>query len=173
MDCTEIKRDFYLRKLIERIGNGFIKVVTGIHRCGKSYLVFTQFKRYLQEKGIDKKHIFEIAFDDRRNVKYRNPDAFGKYIDSQLPDGGITYILLDEVQLLEDFESVLNGLLQRDGVDIYVTGSNAKFLSRDVITEFSGRIDEVHLEPLSFYEFMSFYNGSKYDGWNESTCIER
>jgi len=167
MNGIEIKRDYYLNKLIEKMGNGFIKVVTGIRRCGKSFLIFTQFLHYLREKGIDEKHIFTMAFDDRRNARYRNPDVFDEYIDSWLPSDGTAYILLDEVQMLDDFESVLNGLLRRDNVDIYVTGSNAKFLSRDVITEFSGRGDEVHLDPLSFSEFMTFYTGNKYDGWNE------
>ncbi|MDD3998119.1 MAG: ATP-binding protein [Sphaerochaetaceae bacterium] len=167
MENREIKREFYLSKLIEKKGNGFIKVITGIRRCGKSYLVFKQFKNHLLLNGVDKEHIFEMVFDDRRNAKYRNPDVFDELVDSQIGDGGIYYILLDEVQMLDDFEGVLNGLLRRHEVDIYVTGSNAKFLSRDVITEFRGRGDEVHLNPLSFSEFMSAYDGNKYDGWNE------
>lgn len=167
METIEIKRDRYLNKLIEKRGNGLIKVITGIRRCGKSYLVFVQFKNFLLEEGIDPSHILEMAFDDRRNVKYRDPDAFDEYIDSKLEDDSIYYILLDEVQMMDDFEGVLNGLLRRRNTDIYVTGSNAKFLSRDVITEFSGRGDEIHLNPLSFLEFMSCYSGNKYDGWNE------
>ena len=167
METIEIKRDRYLNKLIEKRRNGLIKVITGIRRCGKSYLVFVQFKNFLLEEGIDPSHILEMAFDDRRNVKYRDPDAFDEYIDSKLKDDSIYYILLDEVQMMDDFEGVLNGLLRRRNTDIYVTGSNAKFLSRDVITEFSGRGDEIHLNPLSFSEFMSCYSGNKYDGWNE------
>ena len=163
----EIKRDLYLHKLVERMGNGFIKVITGIRRCGKSYLVFRQFKTYLLQHGVDAGHIFEMDFDDRRNVRYRDPDVFDEYVDRKLEGEGTYYILLDEVQLLGDFVGVLNGLLRRPNVDIYVTGSNAKFLSKDVITEFSGRGDEVHLNPLSFSEFMSVYPGNKYDGWNE------
>ena len=167
MQPSEITRDFYLGELIERKGNGFIKVVTGIRRCGKSFLVFRQFRDHLRQCGVDDEHVFEMAFDDRRNAPYRGPDVFDEYVDSRLGDDGTYYILLDEVQMLGDFEGVLNGLLRRPNVDIYVTGSNAKFLSKDVITEFSGRGDEVHLNPLSFSEFMSAYDGSKYDGWNE------
>lgn len=167
MDNIEINRDRYLNKLIEKRGNGLIKVITGIRRCGKSYLVFVQFKNFLLKEGVAPSHILEMAFDDRRNMKYRDPDAFDAYIDSRMTDDSIYYILLDEVQMLDDFEGVLNGLLRRHNTDIYVTGSNAKFLSRDVITEFSGRGDEIHLNPLSFSEFMSYYSGNKYDGWNE------
>jgi predicted AAA+ superfamily ATPase len=167
METVEIKRDFYLDKLIERQGNGLIKVITGIRRCGKSFLVFTQFKRHLLESGVDGAHIFEMAFDDRRNARYRDPDAFDDYVDSMIGDDGTYYVLLDEVQMLDDFEGVLNGLLRRRNVDVYVTGSNARFLSRDVITEFSGRGDEVHLDPLRFSEFMSVYDGDKRDGWDE------
>lgn len=147
--------------------NGLIKVVTGIRRCGKSYLLFSLFKNYLLENGNDEKHIIEIAFDSFENKKYRNPDNLYPHIKKQIIDDKMYYILLDEVQLLDDFESVLNGLMRVKNVDVYVTGSNAKFLSKDIITEFRGRGDELHMHPLSFAEFMEGYDGNKYDGWNE------
>ena len=163
----EIKRDAYLKKLISRKHNGLIKVVTGIRRCGKSYLLFTLFKNYLMEHGIDQQHIIEIAFDSFKNERYRDPHVFYPFMEEQLKDDGLYYILLDEIQLLDDFESVLNGLIRIENADVYVTGSNAKFLSKDVITEFRGRGDEVRIYPLGFAEFMSVYPESKYDGWNE------
>ncbi|MBQ8563906.1 MAG: ATP-binding protein [Firmicutes bacterium] len=144
-----------------------IKVVTGIRRCGKSYLLFSLLKNHLLENGIDDNHIVEIAFDSFENKKYRNPDILYPYIKEQITDDKMYYILLDEVQLLNEFESVLNGLVRIKNVDVYVTGSNAKFLSKDIITEFRGRGDELHMHPLSFAEFMAGYNGNKYDGWNE------
>lgn len=163
----EIKRDHYLNKLIMKKHNGLIKVVTGIRRCGKSYLLFSLFKKHLLESGTDESHIIELAFDSFENKKYRDPEVLYPYIKEQLVDDKMYYILLDEVQLLGEFESVLNGLMRISGVDVYVTGSNARFLSRDIITEFRGRGDELHIRPLSFAEFMSVYDGSKYDGWNE------
>ena len=163
----EIKRDYYLNKLIAKKHNGLIKVVTGIRRCGKSYLLFSLFKKHLLESGTNKSHIIEIAFDSFENKKFRDPEVLYPYIKEQLVDDKMYYILLDEVQLLGEFESVLNGLMRIDNVDVYVTGSNARFLSRDIITEFRGRGDELHIQPLSFAEFMSVYNGNKYDGWNE------
>lgn len=163
----EIKRDFYLDKLIQKRHNGLIKVITGIRRCGKSYLLFNLFKNYLLTNGIDRSHVIEIAFDSYENIKYREPEVLYTYIKSQIVDDDMYYILLDEVQLLGEFESVLNGLMRMSNVDVYVTGSNAKFLSKDIITEFRGRGDELHIRPLSFDEFMSVYNGNKYDGWNE------
>ena len=163
----EIRRDFYLDKLIRRKNNGLIKVITGIRRCGKSYLLFSLFKKHLLESGTNKSHIIEIAFDSFENKKFRDPEVLYPYIKEQLVDDKMYYILLDEVQLLGEFESVLNGLMRIDNVDVYVTGSNARFLSRDIITEFRGRGDELHIQPLSFAEFMSVYNGNKYDGWNE------
>ena len=163
----EIKRDYYLNKLIAKKHNGLIKVVTGIRRCGKSYLLFSLFKKHLLESGTNKSHIIEIAFDSFENKKFRDPEVLYPYIKEQLVDDKMYYILLDEVQLLGEFESVLNGLMRIDNVDVYVTGSNARFLSRDIITEFRGRGDELHIQPLSFAEFMSVYNGDKYDGWNE------
>ncbi len=163
----EISRDAYLQKLILRMHNGLIKVVTGIRRCGKSYLLCNIFKSYLLSQGVSNDHIIEMAFDDRENIKYRDADEFYNFAKSQMTDDNMYYFLLDEVQMLSDFESVLNGLLRRQNADIYVTGSNAKFLSRDVITEFRGRGDEVHMQPLSFSEFMSQYQGDRLSGWNE------
>lgn len=163
----EIKRNFYLGKLVQKKHNGLIKVITGIRRCGKSYLLFTLFKNCLLSNGIDKSRVIEMAFDSYENKKYREPEVLYSYIKSQIVDDDMHYILLDEVQLLGEFESVLNGLMRMSNVDVYVTGSNAKFLSKDIITEFRGRGDELHIGPLSFDEFMSVYNGNKYDGWNE------
>lgn len=163
----QIKRDFYLNKLISKKNNGLIKVVTGIRRCGKSYLLFNLFKQHLLDAGVNEKHIIEIAFDAFENKKFRNPEVLFSYLNEKITAEGNYYILLDEVQLLDEFEAVLNSLIRRNNVDIYVTGSNARFLSKDVITEFRGRGDEVHMYPLSFAEFMSVYNGSRQDGWNE------
>lgn len=163
----EIKRDYYLNKLIAKKHNGLIKVITGIRRCGKSYLLFTLFKNHLTESGVADDHIIEISFDSFENKKYRDPEILYLYVKEQIADGGMYYILLDEVQLLDEFESVLNGFMRMKNVDVYVTGSNARFLSKDIITEFRGRGDELHIQPLSFAEFMSVYDGNKYDGWNE------
>ena len=177
----EIKRDLYLKQLIDRKQNGLIKVITGIRRCGKSYLLNTLFYNYLKNSGVDDSHIIKFAFDsnidlnkigeniitlekERRKV---DPTKFVGYIQSKMKDEGMYYLLLDEVQFLDCFESVLNSYLHMDNVDVYVTGSNAKFLSKDVITEFAGRGDEVHMQPLSFAEFMSVYKGDKYDGLTE------
>lgn len=163
----EIKRDYYLNKLITKKHNGLIKVITGIRRCGKSYLLFTLFKNHLTESGVADDHIIEIPFDSFENKKYRDPVILYPYVKEQIADDGMYYILLDEVQLLGEFESVLNGFMRMKNVDVYVTGSNARFLSKDIITEFRGRGDELHIQPLSFAEFMSVYDGNKYDGWNE------
>ena len=163
----EIKRDIYLNKLISKKRNGLIKVVTGIRRCGKSYLLFNLFKDYLLAEGVDEQHIIEIAFDSFENKCFRDPEILYPYLKEQIKDDGIYYVLLDEVQLLGEFESVLNSLIRMKNVDVYVTGSNARFLSKDVITEFRGRGDEVHMHPLSFAEFMSVYSGTKQDGWDE------
>ncbi len=162
-----IKRDYYLKKLIAKKHNGLIKVITGMRRCGKSYLLFTLFKQHLLACGVPGDHILEIAFDSYESKKFRDPEVLYPYIKAQLADNQMYYILLDEVQLLSEFESVLNGLMRIPNVDVYVTGSNAKFLSKDIITEFRGRGDELHMNPLSFAEFMSVYEGNKYDGWNE------
>lgn len=147
--------------------NGLIKVITGIRRCGKSYLLFSIFKNHLIENGVDENHIIEIPFDSFEFKKYRDPEILYPYIKEKITDDIMYYVLLDEVQLLDEFESVLNGLMRIKNVDVYVTGSNAKFLSKDIITEFRGRGDELYMQPLSFTEFMEEYDGNKYDGWNE------
>lgn len=165
----EIKRDKYLHDLINRMNNHMIKVVTGIRRSGKSYLIFRIFKRYLLEQGIPESHIISIELDQRKHRQYRDPDVLLDYIDSCIQDGETYYILLDEVQLLKDFEEVLNSLLHIDQADVYVTGSNSRFLSKDIITEFRGRGDEVHIFPLTFKEFMQAYEGDLYHGWAEYT----
>lgn len=162
-----INRDKYLNDLINRMHNGMIKVVTGIRRCGKSYLIFTIFKNYLLEQGVDENHIISIELDQRKDKKYRNPDTILDFIESSIVDEEQYYVLLDEVQLLEEFEEVLNSLLHIKNVDVYVTGSNSKFLSKDVITEFRGRGDEIHIYPLTFKEFMQVYEGDIYHGWAE------
>ena len=163
----EIKRDHYLEQLISKMNNGLVKVVTGMRRCGKSYLLFNIFKEYLISKGIDKNHIIEISFDTFESKKFCDPNVLYPHLKESIKDEKIYYILLDEVQLLSDFEAVLNSLIRMKNVDVYVTGSNARFLSKDVITEFRGRGDEIHMYPLSFAEFMSVYQGEKIDGWNE------
>jgi hypothetical protein len=163
----EIKRDQYLNRLISKKGNGLIKVVTGMRRCGKSYLLFHLFKEHLMQEGVKEDHILEIAFDAFENKRFQDPNVLFPYLKDQISDDGQYYVLLDEVQLLGEFESVLNSLIRMKNVDVYVTGSNARFLSKDVITEFRGRGDEIHMYPLSFSEFMSVYPGTKQDGWNE------
>ena len=163
----EIKRDYYLDKLILKKHNGLIKVVTGIRRCGKSYLLFSLFKRHLLESGVSEANIIEMAFDSFEYRRYRDPEVLYPYLKERIADAGRYYILLDEIQLLNEFEAVLNGLVRMGNVDVYVTGSNARFLSKDIITEFRGRGDELHMNPLTFAEYMSVYNGNKYDGWNE------
>lgn len=163
----EIRRDYYLRQLINRKNNGLIKTVTGIRRCGKSFLLRTLFKKHLLENGVDESHIIEMAFDLFDFIDYREPKTFYAWAKEQIKDDEIYYFLLDEVQLLDEFVSVLNGLADKKNCDVYVTGSNAKFLSKDIATEFGGRGDEVHMYPLSFSEFMTVYDGNRYDGWNE------
>ncbi|MGN1099730.1 MAG: ATP-binding protein [Christensenellales bacterium] len=163
----EIKRDVYLQKLIDRQHNGLVKVITGIRRCGKSYLLFELFYKFLRAQGIDDSHIIKLALDDRKNKKYRNPDVLCDYVHDQIIDDNPYYILLDEVQFVDEFEDVLNSFLHIKNADTYVTGSNAKFLSKDIITEFRGRGDEIHISPLSFKEFYSVYDGSKEDAWKE------
>ena len=162
----DIKRDKYLNDLINRMHNGMIKVVTGIRRCGKSYLLFNIFKNYLLEQGVPASHIIMIELDQRKNKKYRDPDVILDYIESLIEEDGQYYIMLDEVQMLQEFEEVLNSLHIRNA-DVYVTGSNSKFLSKDVITEFRGRGDEIHIYPLTFKEFMEAYDGDMYHGWAE------
>jgi len=157
----EIKRDLHLNKLIDSKHNGMIKVVTGVRRCGKSYLLFNLFCQHLKEEGIAEDHIIKVDLEDRRNKALRNPDALLSYIDSHMTDKQMYYILLDEVQHVDDFEDVLNSYLKIENADVYVTGSNSKFLSKDVITEFRGRGDEIKIAPLSFREFMSVFQGSR------------
>ena len=161
----KIKRDLYLQRLINRIDNGMIKVITGIRRSGKSYLIFKIFKSYLLNNLTDEQHIIEFELDRIENKKYRKPDIILEEINSLIADNKKYYILLDEIQMLEEFEEVLNSLLHKDNVDIYVTGSNSKFLSHDILTEFRGRGDEIHIYPLSFKEYMTVYEGDKYQGW--------
>lgn len=163
----EIKRDVYLNKLINSKENGSIKVITGIRRCGKSYLLEPLFKNYLLSEGVKDDHIIKLELDKVENKKYRDPDMLTQYIKSFIKDKKMYYILLDEVQLVDDFESVLNGFLYEQNLDIYVTGSNSKFLSSDIITEFRGRGDEIKVSALSFSEFVDAFNGDKYDAWNE------
>ena len=163
----EIKRDKYLEDLKDRMHNGMIKVVTGIRRCGKSYLIFTIFKEYLINEGVKEEHIIEMEFDKKENAKYRNPDALLDYVKESIKDPEDYYVLLDEVQMLGDFEEVLNSLLHIKNLDIYVTGSNSKFLSSGVLTEFRGRGDEVHVYPLTLQEVMQNYKGDIYHGWAE------
>ena len=157
----EIKRDYYLKELIDRIDNGLIKIITGIRRCGKSYLLNTIFKNYLIEQGTDEEHIIQLSLDENKNKKYLNPDVLDEYIRSLIKDKNKYYILLDEIQEVKDFESVLIGFMHINNVEIYVTGSNSKFLSFDIVTEFRGRGDEVRVYPLSFAEFFSVYDGSE------------
>ncbi len=163
----EFPRNHYIQQLIIRKNNDMIKVITGIRRCGKSYLLFTLFKNHLLEIGINNSHIIEIQLDIRNNIKYRDPDKILDFIESQIVDNDTYYIMLDEVQMIPNFEDVLNTLLHFKNVDVYVTGSNSKFLSKDIITEFRGRGDEVHLYPLSFGEFFKNYNGDIYHAWSD------
>lgn len=177
----EIRRDFYLKQLVDRKNNGLVKVITGIRRCGKSYLLNNIFYNYLLESGVDDGHIVRFSFDsatdlyqlgenliqmekEKRNL---DPEKFISYINSKIIDDNVYYLLLDEIQLLPYFETVLNGYMRKDNIDIYVTGSNAKLLSKDIITEFAGRGDEIRMYPLSFSEFMTTYTGDKYTGLSE------
>lgn len=163
----EIKRDLYLNKLIRKKNNGLIKIVTGVRRCGKSYLLFNLFHNHLLEEGVDEEHIIEVALDDRSNKELRNPDNMLKFVKERIVDKETYYIILDEVQLLDEFEDVLNSFLHIRNADIYVTGSNSKFLSSDLITEFRGRGDEIRIYTLSFREFVSVYDGSLDEAWDE------
>ena len=177
----EIRRNFYLDKLIKRKNNGLIKVITGIRRCGKSYLLNNLFYHYLLESGVDADHIIRFAFDSaddlyligesligiEKEKRGADPEKFMAYVRTKVVDDGMYYLLLDEIQMLDCFEAVLNSYLRKDNMDVFVTGSNAKFLSKDIATEFAGRGDEVHMYPLSFAEFMSVYEGDKYMGLSE------
>ncbi len=163
----EIKRDYYLNKLIDAKNDGLIKVVTGIRRCGKSYLLNTLFYNYLLENGVKENHIIKVALDDSDNDELLITKNLSKYVKEKIVDKDIYYVILDEIQLVENFEGVLNGLLRISNIDIYVTGSNSKFLSSDIVTEFRGRGEDIKVYPLSYSEFMSVYNGDKLDGWVE------
>ena len=163
----EIKRDYYLEQLKARENNGLIKIITGLRRCGKSYLLFNLFYDYLIEKGIDSSHIIAIALDDLANEKLRDPYEMLKFLKECIKDDNLYYIFLDEIQYLTRFEEVLNSLLHIKNVDVYVTGSNSKLLSKDVITEFRGRGDEIKVYPLSFKEFFSVYDGSVDEAWDD------
>lgn len=163
----EIKRDYYLNKLIKAKQDGLIKVVTGIRRCGKSYLLNELFYKHLIETGVKEDNIIKVAVDDDENTEFLEPKKLTEYIKSKIVDKELYYIIIDEVQLAPNFEGVLNGLLRIQNVDIYVTGSNSKFLSTDIITEFRGRGEEIRVYPLSFAEFMSVYDGNKMEGWTE------
>lgn len=162
-----IERQKYLDELISLKENGMIKVITGMRRCGKSYLLFEIFSSYLESDGVESNHIIKIDLEDYKNKSLRNPDNIYEYVENRIVDNDTYYILLDEVQMLDDFVDVLNGFLKKQNVDIYVTGSNAKFLSKDVITEFRGRGFEIRVYPLSFSEYMSAYQGSLQSGINE------
>ena len=162
-----IERNKYLQELVSCRHNGLVKIITGMRRCGKSFLLFRLFRRFLEDNGVPNDHIVEMAFDDYAFKEFRNPDKFYAYVKGRIIDDQPYYILLDEVQMLDEFEDVLNGLLHIPNADVYVTGSNAKFLSKDIITEFRGRGYQIHVSPLSFAEFMSVYDGDREDGWNE------
>jgi len=163
----EVKRDIYLDRLIRREKNGLIKIVTGVRRCGKSYLLFNLFHNYLLDKGVKEDHIIEIALDDRSNKELRDPDNMLKYVKERIVDKDTYYIILDEVQLLAEFEDVLNSFMHIRNADVYVTGSNSKFLSSDLVTEFRGRGDEIRIYPLSFREYCSVYEGSADEAWDD------
>jgi len=162
-----INRDIYLQRLKDREQNGLVKIITGIRRCGKSYLLNTLFYNYLKQKGVKDDHIIKISLDDDENRDLLLPQALSRHIKKLIADDDLYYILLDEIQLADNFVGVLNGLLKLPNTDIYVTGSNSKFLSTDIVTEFRGRGDEVRILPLSFAEFMSVYDGSPTQGWKE------
>ena len=163
----EIKRDVYLNKLINRRENGLIKVITGIRRCGKSYLLDPLFKNYLIEAGVKEDHIIKLELDKEKNRIYHDSKVLDEFIRSSIKDDNMYYVILDEIQLVKNFEFVLNGFLYEKNIDVYVTGSNSKFLSSDIITEFRGRGDQVKVNPLSFSEFFEAFDGDKYDAWNE------
>jgi len=164
---VEIKRDAYLEQLMIRKDNGMIKIITGIRRCGKSYLLFVLFKKFLLENGVDSNHIIEIVLDGIENEELRDPKRCYQHVKDAIKDEQRYYLLLDEVQFMPRFEEVLNSLLRISNLDVYVTGSNSKFLSSDIVTEFRGRGDEIRIYPLSFAEFYAAYDGDYDDAWNE------
>ena len=161
----EIKRDMYLNKLIRHKGNGMVKIITGVRRCGKSYLLFKLFRDHLIDSGVAQDHIISIALDDYGNRALQNPDELYNYVKSRVTADGNYYILLDEIQMVKDFEGVVNGFLHITNADIYITGSNSKFLSTDILTEFRGRGDEIRVYPLCFSEFYSVYGGEFDKAW--------
>lgn len=163
----EIQRTQYIDLLLNRMHNKMIKVITGMRRSGKSYLLFNLFKKTLIAQGVAQSHIISIELDRYENRAFRDPDVVLEYIHSCIKEEGMYYLLMDEVQMLSDFEEVLNSLMHNDSLDIYVTGSNSKFLSKDVMTQFRGRGDEIHVFPLTFKEFMQVYEGDVYHGWSE------
>ena len=165
--AMRIERTAYLNQLIESQNNGLIKIITGIRRCGKSYLLFNIFYDYLISKGIDNKHIIKIALDDILNEEYKDPRKLLLYIKESIKDSNNYYIFIDEVQMMDNFIGALNSLLRIENVDVYVTGSNSKFLSSDIATEFRGRGDVIHIYPLSFKEFFSVYDGDINKAWKE------
>lgn len=163
-----IPRDSYLQQLIAAKGNGMVKIVTGIRRSGKSFLLMNLFHQHLIQQGVQESHIIELSLDNRKNRRLRNPDILLDYIDSKIqPDHKIHYVILDEVQLVEDFVEVILSLMQDKRLDVYVSGSNSKFLSKDVVTEFRGRGDEIHLYPLSFSEYYAAFGGDKREAWKD------
>lgn len=162
-----IRRDKYLKQLISAKSNGMVKIVTGIRRCGKSFLLMNLFHQHLNDNGVQDDHIIELSLDNRKNRKLRNPDRLLEYIESKITDGATHYAILDEIQLVDGFVEVLLSLMQDKRLDVYVSGSNSKFLSKDVVTEFRGRGDEIHLYPLSFSEYYGAVGGNKTDVWKE------
>lgn len=171
MDDALIARPAYLNQLIRKQHNGMIKVITGLRRSGKTCLLFELFDSYLKEQGIPQDHIIKLALDDRANIAFRNPDRLYQFVRQSVKDENMYYVLLDEVQMAPEFEDVLNSFLHIKNVDTYVTGSNAKFLSKDIITEFRGRGDQIHLYPLSFSEFMGHYKGDIQNAWSIFTMF--
>ena len=167
VDNMEIKRDLYLNKLIKRECNGLVKVITGIRRCGKSYLLFNLYHDYLIQKGVKSDHLIEIALDDIMNDELREPKTLYNHIKEQIKDNEQYYLFLDEIQFVGDFSDLVNGLARIRNLDVYVTGSNSKFLSSDILTEFRGRGDEIHVNPLSFAEFYSVFDGSVQQAWKD------
>ncbi len=163
----EVSRKDYIESIKSKRHNGLVKIITGVRRSGKSYLLFTLYKRFLQEEGIAEDHIVTLALDDFKNRKYLDPETLYEYVTGRIVDDAPYYILLDEIQLVKDFESVLNGFLHIANTDIYVTGSNSKFLSSDIITEFRGRGDEIRVYPFSFAEYYSVVGGDKWDAWSK------
>lgn len=163
----EVKREYYLNQLISHKHNGLIKIISGIRRCGKSYLLSELFRKHLLAEGVKEDHIIHIALDDYEKKQYRNPDNCYQYVKSSIKDDEMYYLLLDEVQMMDSFEDVLNGFLHIKNLDVYVTGSNSKFLSSDVVTEFRGRGDEIRVYPFSFAEFYSAVGGDWSDAWRE------